>query len=164
MYPESVNVNSFIVMFRNRLYDLFISKWRIDVNDASSLCLFRELKPIFERSLYLDKVENSKFRNILAKLRLSSHVLFIETGRHQNIPRNERICKFCTLNEIEDEYHFVLICPLYDNFRNTLIPVFYRRRPSMFKFLQLLNETKKSILIRLANFCTKAFKLRAENI
>ena len=108
LYPESVNVNSFIIMFRNRLKDLFISKWRIDVNDSSSLYFYKELKPIFERSIYLDKIENSKFRNIIAKLRLSSHVLFIETGRHQNIPRNERTCTFCTLNEIEDEYHFVL--------------------------------------------------------
>ena len=68
------------------------------------------------------------------------------------------------MNEIEDEYHFVLICPLYDNFRNTFIHDVYRRRPSMFKFVQLLNETRKSVLIRLANFCIKTFKLRAENL
>ena len=126
-------------MFRNRLKDLFISKWRIDVNDSPSLYLYKELKPIFERSIYLDKIVNSKFRNIIAKLRLSSHVLFIETGRHQNIQRNERTCTFCSMNEIEDEYHFVLICPLYDNIRNTCIPVLNKRRPSMFKLEQLLN-------------------------
>ena len=82
---------------------------------------------------------------------------------HQNIPRNESICKLFTLNEIEDEYHFVLIMPLYNNFRNTCIPYVYRR-PSMFNFLQFLNETRKSILIRFAKFCIKSFKLRAENI
>ena len=42
LYPESVNVNSFIIMFRNRLKDLFISKWRIDVNDSPSLYLYKE--------------------------------------------------------------------------------------------------------------------------
>ena len=80
-------------------------------------------------------------------MRLSSHSLFIETGRHQNIPRNERICKNCSLNEIKDEYHFVVICPFYDNLRNTYLPNFYKRRPSMFKFVQLLNETKKTVLL-----------------
>jgi hypothetical protein len=31
---------------------------------------------------------------------------FIDTGRYTNIPRNERICKNCANQEIEDETHF----------------------------------------------------------
>ena len=95
---------------------------------------------------------------------MTLHHYICTKNRHQNIQRNERTRTFCSMNEFEDEYHFVLICPLYDNIRNTCIPVFYKRRPSMFKFVQLLNETRKSVLIRLANFCIKAFKLRAENL
>jgi hypothetical protein len=36
---------------------------------------------------------------------------FIETGRYTKIPRNERICKNCTNQEIEDETHFLTKCP-----------------------------------------------------
>ena len=56
-----------------------------------------------------------------------------------------------------------LVCTkTFQEMKFTFLPDVYRRRPSIFKFLQLLNETRKSILIHLANFCIKAFKLRAE--
>ena len=48
---------------------------------------------------------------ILCRLRLSSHRLFIEHGRWKSIPRVDRKCKLC--NEIEDEYHVMLLCPRY---------------------------------------------------
>jgi len=47
-----------------------------------SLYLFREFKTDFERSAYLNQLHNIKHRHILAKLRLSSHKLNIEIGRH----------------------------------------------------------------------------------
>lgn len=38
--------------------------------------------------------------------------LYIETGRHKNKRRNKRFCKTC-ITEIEDEYYFILVCPMY---------------------------------------------------
>ena len=52
-------------------------------------------------------LQNIKYRNILAKLILSSHNLQIESGRHCKIPRRDRKCILCNLNDIEDEVHFV---------------------------------------------------------
>ena len=47
------------------------------------------------------------------------NTLEIEYGRRRNITVEERICKHCTMNNnIEDESHFVLKCPLYVNKRN----------------------------------------------
>ena len=34
--------------------------------------------------------------------------LIIEKGRYENIERNDRKCTLCNMNEIEDEYHFIL--------------------------------------------------------
>ena len=31
-----------------------------------------------------------------------------ETGRYDNIPRNERVCNVCNCKTIEDEIHFLL--------------------------------------------------------
>ena len=31
-------------------------------------------------------------------------------GRHHNIDVSDRVCKLCNLREVEDEYHFLLIC------------------------------------------------------
>ena len=105
-----------------------------------------------------------KLRNILAKLRLSSHNLLIETGRHNNIDRNDRKCTICNNNDIEDEYHFVLICTLYDSLRKQYISNYFTRNPSMFKFLELLNSERKSVLTKLAIYCNKAFKLRFDSL
>ena len=44
--------------------------------------------------------------------KLSSHKLHIERGRYENVPRDERFCKFCNMSQIESEYHFLLVCPL----------------------------------------------------
>ena len=52
-------------------------------------------------------MEHTKYRNTLAELRLSSHQLNIEVGKHNNIPRNERKCTLCDLNDIDDEFHLL---------------------------------------------------------
>ena len=59
-FPESVNSNQFIPLFKNRLRDQYITNWNISVTSSSSMMLYKELKPIFERSAYLDIVENKK--------------------------------------------------------------------------------------------------------
>ena len=64
-----------------------------------------------------------KLRNTLAELRVSSHDLCIETGGHNNIDRRDRKCFMCNNNDIEDEYHFVLTCSLYDSLRKQYISI-----------------------------------------
>ena len=46
--------------------------------------LYREIKNVFEISKYLLQIKNRKYRQILSKIRLSSHQLAIEKGRHIN--------------------------------------------------------------------------------
>ena len=46
--------------------------------------------------------------------------LYVETGTHNNKPLERRLCTYCSLNEIEDEYHFLIICPKYDNLRHNI--------------------------------------------
>ena len=84
--------------------------------------------------------------------------MLIETGRHMNIARNQRKCSKCRLNEIQDEYHFILVCPYFIDLRNKFISNYFTQNPSMYKFLQLLNSNKRKEIINLANFCIKAFK------
>ena len=39
-------------------------------------------------------------------MRISDHALEIERGRYNKINREQRICRQCHLNVIEDEEHF----------------------------------------------------------
>ena len=68
--------------------------------------MVREIKLNIESS-YIRSMEHTKYRNTLAELRLSSHQLNIEVGKHNNIPRNERKCTLCDLNDIDDEFHLL---------------------------------------------------------
>ncbi len=111
-----------------------------------------------------EKIQNRKLRNIIAKLRLSSHQLNIETGRHRNIERNNRKCIVCPKDELEDEYHFVLICPAYSNLRTKYVKPYYYKRPNMYKFVQLLNSDNTTTLKHLAVYCKNAFKLRHDTL
>ena len=111
-------------------------------------------------SSYLIKMQNRKFRNALAKLRLSSHSLNIETGRHRNIDRSNRKCSACNLNDIEDEFHFTLICSAYENLRKQYIDKYFYTRPSVYKFITLINSVKLKVLNNLALYVIKSFKLR----
>ena len=164
MYPESVNANVFIPIFKNRLIDMYIGLWLNDLNVKSSLTLYKELKHRFELSDYLNIIQNFNLRKYISKLRLSSHMLKIESGRHTNIPKNERKCNICNSNDIEDEYHFVIVCPLYTDIRKMYIDKFYYNRPSMHKFILLLTNNKTKVLNKLAIYCKNAFKMRTDTL
>ena len=79
---------------------------------------------MFEISEYLLQIKNRKYRQILSRIRLSSHQLAVEKGRHINIERNQRKCPLC-ISDIEDEFHFILICPEYIDLRKTYIDKYF---------------------------------------
>ena len=66
-------------------------------------------------------INNFEHRRAITKLRTSSHKLQIETGRWNNVSQNLRICEKCTLDEIEDENHFLFECPMHVTDRIELI-------------------------------------------
>lgn len=47
-----------------------------------------------------------------------------------------------TPDDTEDEYHFVLICPFYNDLRQMYIKRYLYTRRSMYKFIYLLHSTK----------------------
>ena len=64
------------------------------------------IKESHDREAYLEFINDRNLGKFLSILRLSCHSLHIETGRYKNIPRENRLCQFCSLNEIEDEKQF----------------------------------------------------------
>ena len=75
-------------------------------------------------------------------------------------PLEERLCYLC--NTLEDECHFVLECPAYNEFRCKYIHKYYWKRPSMSKFTELMTTDNKPILQKLACFVQKSYALRNE--
>ena len=159
LFPNSVNFKLFLPLFKQRLIDNFLVNLREGLNMSSSMTIYRELKTKFDRSTYLTILHNKRLSNALSKLRLSSNRLAVETGRHTVIERQNRKYLFCTKDDLEDEFRFVLICPRYNNLRMQLIRKYYYKNPSMLKFIQLVNSTGK-LLKNLALYVYKAFEER----
>lgn len=164
LFPTSVNMNVFLHVLKTRLIDNFITECRIRMDNSPSLTLFRELKEGLELSVYLMKINNFKHRQIISKIRMSSHCLNIEYGRHRNIERQNRLCELCDKLTIEDEFHFVLECNIFKDIRMKFIPKYYRQRPSMMKFVELMKTENKRLLHNIALYLLKAFNKRQERV
>ena len=62
-----------------------------------------------------------EIRNAISKLRLSSFKFAIVTGKWFKLKKEERICKFCDLNQVENEARFLLQCQSYKNLWKGLV-------------------------------------------
>ncbi len=159
---QFINHNAFVTEFKQRVTDCFLQKWREDIHSNSVMIFYKHIKVNFEYENYLDIVHNTQLRKCLTRIRLGSHGLRIETGRYgrNRIERNQRICTLCDSGEIEDAYHFVIICPFLNHFRSKYIARYYRQRPSVFKFTSLLATHHKKTIVNLCKYLKDAFEFR----
>ena len=162
--PHSVNLKTFHVLFKKRVIDEFTQNLDSSINNGS-FTIYRFIRTPTDIQHYL-KVLPKKWRTHLAKFRLSSHQLRIETGRYGNnrVERSLRICICCDKNEIEDEYYFLLVCPAYVDLRAAHIKKYFYKRPNMFKFVKLSNLKNRNSLLNLAKFIKQSFSRRSEII
>ena len=104
--------------FKCRIYEQYMASWKQSISDIEVHPILRTyylFKDDFCLESYLININDYVVRKCLSKLRMSSHSLEIEIGRHKNpkVPVDQRICNKCVLNVIEDEFHFLVICPKY---------------------------------------------------
>jgi hypothetical protein len=161
------NWSLFLKEFTQRVQQKYCADWEYDLGQSSKLYLFRSLKESgINSASYLYHVTIRKYRAGLAKLRCSSHDLNIEKGRHTGVLVADRVCKLC-LNKysrhvLEDEYHFLMCCPQYNDLRDTYFPA-WAKHESYENFLALLG-TEDDVLIKdVASYVYQANKLRWES-
>ena len=85
-----------------------LNKDKFDSSVGNKLSLYSEVKN--ENESYLDLIKNVKTRVAVTKMRISCHLLPIESGRYKKIPRVERLCPLCNRSEIGNEFHYLLKC------------------------------------------------------
>ena len=113
----SQTVNSDILQFiKQRLYDQEKQRILSNISDMKIFFLYKYIIDKITWQHYLKKCIPKKYVKYITLLRLSSHSLSMETGRYQGINTVNRLCQF-SKSDVEDEFHFVLKCPVYDCFR-----------------------------------------------
>ena len=155
VYPE------FIETFSQRLKDIYLQNWQSKISLSSKCDTYRLFKNIIHTELYLSCLNVKKYRICLSRFRCSCHELQIEKGRYVNIPREQRICKLCNLNVTEDEYHFLLVCPIYNNLRKKYIKEKYYVNPNAFNFSRLLKTSNVEEIKNLSIYIFHAFVHRS---
>ena len=122
-----------------------------------------QTRQITNIAVYIDRklCEQSKKKSWTKACLVSkryNHLLY--TGRFgvNRLPRQERLCANCNLQDVEDVYHFVWICPKYRTIRLKYINRYYCVRPSVYKFYDLLSSNDKKYLYNLACYAKVAFR------
>jgi len=120
----------------NPKYFLFIIKQRIFDQAKQNLLgimyaspkgslLFQYLSVSVELKKYLTQPIPFIYKKYIIRIRLSAYNLNIESDRYRNINRADRLCICCNQGEIEDDFHFVLYRPLFNDIRKSLIKPYY---------------------------------------
>ena len=118
---------------------------------------------------YLLLLPNLKHMSTIARFRMSSHTLAIETGRHAKpkIDKEERKCRYCNLDDVEDEKHFLLKCPLYNEERLSLFNSVVLDVSAMSQgdvFVYLLSSKEPTTVKALGTFLHNAFMKREKTM
>ena len=94
--------------------------WKRQILTKPKLRTYRIFKTELETELYVKYHLPRRQRSLLAQFRLGILPLRIETGRYDNTPIENRLCTMCDMNVVENEFHFVIECTRYRDYRNEL--------------------------------------------
>ena len=133
----------------------------------SKLELYAKLKNVFDFELYLSENIYWKHKIALARFRCVNHHLAIETDRYIGTSKNERFCKFCKTEEnldiVEDEIHFLLVCPQFTNLRNNYLSKYMTTNPNLSdNFVKIMQSKNSNCIKDLSKYIYHAFKGHAE--
>ena len=137
-------------------------EWRDQMEKKPKLRLYRKLKSRLVLENYVLDIEREN-RRYLTMLRGGTNYLRIERGRWVGESEGERVCNVCLCNEVEDEKHFLLTCPMYVSER---VEMFRRiREDCELEHAEDMNEDwQMNILIgigwRKSEYIRKAFEIK----
>ena len=113
--------------------------WTNEISNKPKLRTYVTFKQNYKVEDYVISFINRYQRSYLAQLRTGILPLHIETGRWYNVDEQNRLCKVCNTNQIENENHFLFHCKTYDNSRAKFIENVCRVNPNF----PTLNDNSK---------------------
>ena len=126
-------------------------QWHKDINNISMqsdsgdrLSLRWNIKPNPGVEDYVSNTRSVGERHVMAGLRVGCLPLAIGTGRYTNTPFRERLCRLCGCKVVEDQVHFLTICPKFSHIRTQLFNRCATVDPNFYHY-SLLLKTKSSL-------------------
>ncbi len=170
--PTLMNKANFNISIIDNLKSVYDNSWVKMINHQTKLRTYCQFKSSFSLENYIILLKRQS-KSTFCKLRISSHKLRIETDRYTSpkIPPNQRLCNHCNSNEIEDEFHFIMKCSLYSDFRQKLfkdltdlLEIDSGEINDNDKFLFIMGAGDYDIINPVSEFIQNAFERRHHNM
>jgi hypothetical protein len=118
-----ISVKSAIRIIQNKICTLDQNQFVRDLNDdrrninGNKLRTYRLYKTSIQTEHYVSCQLPRTLRRTMALFRSGALPLTVETESYSRpqIPLNERLRKFCNTYSVENEIHFLMLCPLYSD-------------------------------------------------
>ena len=141
-------------------------KLKLGLSQKPKLRTYVKFKNTFTTEQYTKHCNSTHKRSLLAQFRMGILPIAIETGRFKGLTENERICKFCPHQAVENEQHFLCTCSLYTILRNSMYNNVCQRCIDFLNmndgdkfYHRLTNEWRET-----ANFIDKAWCMRTQKL
>lgn len=157
------DANRFIKVFKQRIKDISVQNWKSRLEESPKANHYKHFKSLLNVEKYLLVDLSYAGRSTLANFRCSGHTLMIEKGRHMQIEREYRFCPFCVernVYTIEDEFHFFMVCPAYEDLRNIYFKLNWRNTISLHHFYSIFKSSDDKSIFAISKFLLGAFSLR----
>ena len=165
------------ILQRCELFNIWVNQHNICVEDSKAirLLIFTRINDQYDQtwhstpahnrcSYYVLFKDNRKLKPYLYILSTSNRIYYSTLRCRSNYmpiskvykhtDTNDTKCKICDKKEILDEFYYLFICPVFQEDRNRLLKEYYRKFPSMYKFIELMSTTNMKDLRKLAEFAT----------
>ena len=146
---ENVNKTWFKNTIKLKLNDIYKQTWSEEVFSNGICVNYRIMTGGKQLQEYLTKLPKP-YMFSMVKFKTANHKMPIVKGRHLNIDYNERICTLCQLNQIGDEYHYLLVCPFFREKRIKYLKNYYFIRPNTLKFAQIFSISNYAEMLKAA--------------
>ena len=143
------------------LMNVEVNNWDVARHNKDKLRTYNMFKWNYGPEEYVYTNLSRKIRSLIAQFRSGTLPLNIEVGRFRNIPVENRTCFSCT-DKVEDEFHLLCECVMYDDLRVSMFQKISLSSPMFLdleifdKFIEICNNYQ----IDLGKFLIKAMDRR----
>lgn len=132
------------------LHDIAVQEVRASGGQSNKGNSYLLLKKQWKREKYLH-ILNQHMAMKVFKFRTANHRLPVETGRFTQIDYINRTCQICQ-RDIGDEFHYLLMCPIFQKERMIYLDEKHYRHPNMITYLNIMSTDNVTVLNKLSTF------------
>ena len=142
---------------QSRLNDIALQQVIATCRNSNKGNNYLALKKSWTQETYLTILDD-KNALYLFKFRTANHRLPVESGRFNGTEYKDRICQHC-FRDIGDEFHYLLMCPLFEKERKTFLLAHHIKHPNMLTYTNLMNSTNEKLLNNLSLFAKRIMNI-----